>query len=61
MFRKKKKELEMEEKGQKGYYPLAGLGPDRGFLCSDRASGFVSRHGSLCRDMVPRLQAVVGS
>ena len=51
----------MQENGQKGYCPLASLGRDRGFLCRDIASGSVSRHGSLCRDAVPKLQAVARS
>ena len=42
------------EKGQKGYCMLDSLG-------RNKASGSVSRHGSLCRDMVLKLQAVAGS
>ena len=49
------------EKAQKGYCMLGSLGRDRDFPGHDRASGSVPRHGSLCRDMVLRLQAVAGS
>ena len=40
---------------------LGSLGCDRDFPSCDRASGSVSQHGSLCRDMVLRLQVVAGS
>ena len=42
MFRKKKKRVGDAGKAQKGYYTLAGLGRDRGFLYRDREK--------LCRD-----------
>ena len=44
---------------------MARLGRDRGFSIATEVfsvatepSGAMSRHGSFCRDMVPRLQAV---
>ena len=53
VFRKKKK-VGGAEKAQRSYNPFAGLGRDKAFwLCV--ATWF------LCRDMVPKLQAVVGS
>ena len=38
-----------------------GLGHERDFSVVIELSGFVSRHGSLCRDMVLKLQALLGS
>ena len=40
---------------------LGSLGCYRDFPSCDRASGSMSQHGSLCRDMVLRLQVVAGS
>ena len=57
VFRKKRKRAGDVGKAQRGYCLLVGLGN----LCRDKGSGYVLRHGALFRDMVPRLQAGVGS
>ena len=36
VFRKEKKKIGGVEKAQSSYWPFAGLGRDRGFLCRDR-------------------------
>ena len=65
--RRKKKGAEGAKKAQRGYCPFLGLCRDRAFwLCvvtsvATKLSSSVSRHGPLCRDMVHRLQRVVGS
>ena len=40
---------------------LGSLGHDRDFLSCDRACSSLSRQGSLCRDIVLRLQVVARS
>ena len=59
--KKNKRGVRGAEKAQKGYGMLGNLGCDRDFLGCDRAFGSMSRYGYLCRDILLRLQEVVGS
>ena len=61
MFRKEKKGLEVQKRPKEVTLSLWVWVTTKVFSLVIELSGYVSRYGSLCPDMVPRLQAVTAS